>query len=98
MNGEIDFHIPDCEEFRRGYVIYNKREKRGPVYFEAFAMVQENWGNPVVMAQGIQRLIRSWHRFYANFDFDELVNCLNRNMTTLSDFRNRNIGTLSDDD
>lgn len=98
MNGEIDFHIPDCEEFRRGYVTYNERERRGPVYFEALTMIQENWGNPNLMAQGIQRLIRSWHRFYANFDFDELSNCLDRNMAILSEFTNRNISTLSDDD
>lgn len=23
VNREIDFHIPDCEEFRRGYELYN---------------------------------------------------------------------------
>lgn len=46
----IDFHIPDCIEFRRGYEAYNERERRGPVYFEALVMVQENWGNPILMA------------------------------------------------
>lgn len=98
MNGEVDFHIPDCKEFCRGYKIYNKRERRGPIYFEALTIVQQNWGNPILMAQGIQRLIRAWNRFYANFDLNELSNCLNRNMTTLSNFRNRDISTLSDDD
>jgi len=98
MNGEIDFYIPDCEEFRRGYETYNERERRGPVYFEALAMVQENWGNSILMAHGIQRLIRSWNFLYANFDLDEISNCLNRNMLVLGNFRTRNISTLSDDD
>lgn len=98
MNGNADFYIPDCDEFRRGYEVYNQRERRGPVYFEALAMVQENWVNTILMAQGIQKLIRSWNYHYANFDFDELSNCLNRNMPILSNFRNRNISTLSEND
>ncbi len=50
------------------------------------------------MAQGIQRLIRAWNRFYANFDLEELSRCLNRNMTILTEFNNRNISTLADSD
>ena len=98
MNGEVDFYIPDCEEFRRGYEVFDERETRGSIYFEAIRLITENWGDSVGMAEGIQRIIRGWNRFYANFDFDELVNCLDRNITILSHFRNRNIGTLSDDD
>ncbi len=74
------------------------REPRGPIYFEALQIVQENWGNSNHMALGIQRLIRSWNRFFANFDLDKLRNCLEKNMLVLSNFRNRNISTLSDDD
>ena len=87
MNGEIDFHIPNCEEFIRGYTAYNENERRGPVYFEALTMIQENWGSASLMAQGIQRLIRAWHRFYANFNFDDLIKCLDRNMAILSNLR-----------
>lgn len=98
MKSEIDFHIPDCEEFRRGYIAYNEREERGVVYFEALKLVQGNWGNPIPMAQGIQDLIRSWNPRYANFDFSELSNFLTRNMIILEKFRFRNINNLSDKD
>lgn len=98
MNGDIDFHIPDCEEFRRGYEIYNEREKRGFVYFEALSTVSENWGNPSGMAQGVNRLIRSWNRFFANFDLNGLANCIDRNLSILNRYRARDIESLSDGD
>ena len=67
MTEDLNFHIPSQEEFRNGYEAYNQREKRGFVYFEALETVTENWGNAELMARGVQRLIRSWNRFYANF-------------------------------
>lgn len=97
MNGNIDFHIPDCNQFRNGYEAYT-RERRGAVYFEALSLISENWGDPVLMAQGVQRLIRSWHRFFANFDFDSLVNCIDNNFQDLNEFRARNVVSLADAD
>jgi len=98
MNQKINFHIPNCKEFRKGYEIYKRKEKRGFVYFEATSMISKNWGNATKMAEGISRLIRSWNRFFANFDFDELVKCLDKNMKTLNRFRNRNIASFSNKD
>ena len=98
MNGDTDFQIPDCEEFRRGYQIYNEREKRGFVYFEALSTVSENWGNPSGMAQGVNRLIRRWNRFFANFDLNGLANCIDRNLSILNGYRARDIESLSDSD
>ena len=54
-----DFHIPSQEEFRRGYEVYNERERRGSVYFEALETVAANWGDYELMANGVSRLIRS---------------------------------------
>lgn len=98
MNTEIDFHIPDCDEFRRGYIAYNEKEARAVVYFESLQLVQGNWGNPNLMAQGIQDLLRSWNPRYSNFDFLELLDFLNRNIFILEKFRFRNINNLSDKD
>lgn len=98
MNGHIDFHIPYCEEFREGYEAYNKREKKGPVYFEALSLILENWGNAVGMAKGISRLIRSWNYLYANFAFNNLVECIDKNLSVIEEFRKRNISSLSEND
>ena len=98
MTQEPDFHIPSKEEFHRGYRVYNEREKRGFVYFEALETVVANWGDAELMATGIQRLIRSWNRFYANFSLSDLTRFLNDNLEPLSRFRNRHNFSLSEAD
>ena len=89
--------IPSCEEFRTGYESY-KRENKGPIYFDALNIITENWGNAEEMAKGINRIVRGWNRFYAKFDFDSLVKCIEINFAELNRFKNRDIATLSDDD
>lgn len=90
--------IPDPEEFCRGLAAYQRNEGRGRVYFEALNQISESWGNSDGLAEGISRLIRSWNRFYANFDFDRLVNCIDINLPIINEFRGRNIDSLSADD
>jgi len=96
----IDFNIPDCEEFQRGYIVFNETEKPGvrQIWFDAVSIVSDGWGDPIRMADGIERIIRGWNRFYANFDFDSLVNCIENKLSTLEIFRNRDIQTLSEAD
>ncbi len=100
MNGEIEFHIPDLEEFRRGYELFNEKGKQGiiNIWFEALSIVQDNWGNPTDVTRGISRLIRSWNRFYANFGLEAMSACIVRNQATLNGFRNRHIASLSEAD
>ena len=98
MENNYDFYIPEYEEFRKGYESYNRFERRGPVYFEALSVINHNWRNPYFIAKGIERLIRCWNRFYANFNFEELVECIKRNFPVVNEFRDRNIDSLSDDD
>jgi len=95
-----DFYIPDCEEFREGYRMFNEREKVGvnQIYFDAISMISSGWGDCASMAKGIERIIRGWNRFYANFDFYNLVSCIERNLRTLEEFRNRDISSLSEGD
>jgi hypothetical protein len=98
MAEQIDFHIPDCDEFREGYEKYNQLEKFGPIYFEVLKIVSDNWGDPTAMARGIERLIRGWNRFYAHFDFSKLADCINRDLDVLSQLRTRDIGSFTDSD
>jgi len=98
MNG---FHIPDCDEFLRGLNAYEANEQRGSVYFQALNHVQQNWGNPKEMAQGIGILLQSWHQnFYrfGNYDRDLLIECIERNLETMDNFRERHISGLSNTD
>ena len=97
MSLESDLYIPSCEEFRTGYESY-KRENKGSIYFDALNIITENWGAAEGMAKGVNRLVRGWNRFYANFDIDSLVKCIEENFAELNQFKNRDIATLSDDD
>lgn len=98
MKKSIDFHIPSCKEFREGYEVYNQKECRGPVYFEAVSIISKGWGDANRMSMGIHRLIRSWNWLYSNFDINKLVECINVNLSALSGYRKRNINSLSDKD
>jgi hypothetical protein len=93
-----NFYIPDYKEFCNGYEAYGKKERRGIVYFEVSSIISDHWGDPPTMARGISRLIRSWNRYYANFDLDKLIICIDKNFKRLEWFRNNNITSLSDDD
>jgi len=97
---DVEFYIPGCEEFRKGYKLFNEKEKPGvgQIWFDATSIVSHGWGDPIRMAKGIERIIRGWNRFFANFDFDVLVNCIENNISTLEIFRNRDIKTLSEAD
>jgi hypothetical protein len=90
--------IPDPEEFRRGLEAFERNERRGCVYYEALNHVSEFWGNSNSMVEGISWLIRSWNRFYANFNFDDLINCIDINLPVIDELRNRSIDSLSSGD
>jgi len=42
MKNNIDFHIPNFDEFRKGYKVFNIWEKRGPIYFESLDIISNN--------------------------------------------------------
>jgi hypothetical protein len=98
MMQDRNMHIPSQEEFCRGYEAYNQKERRGRVYFEALETVTENWGDAEVMARGVQRLIRSWNRFYANFSFLDLTHFIGDNINELSAYKDKHILALSEAD
>ncbi|MBI4680346.1 MAG: hypothetical protein HY753_03845 [Nitrospirae bacterium] len=93
--------IPDCDEFLRGVDEYERNEQRGYVYFQALNHIQQNWGNPEEMAQGIGLLLQSWHQgFYrfGNYDRNLLIECIERNLEIINKFRDRDISSLSNND
>lgn len=94
----IDFYVPESDEFRRGCEEYDSKEKRGAVWFESSEYIKENWDNPREMATGVSLIIRSWNHYYSNFDFEELAQCIKRNMQVLDGSRNRDIISLLDSD
>lgn len=98
MNDIIDFYVPHRDEFCRGCSEYNEKEKRGSVWFDASDQIRKNWGNSKEMAKGVSWLMRSWNRFYSNFDFDVLTECIKRNVETLEGFRNKDIQSFSGSD
>ncbi len=96
-----DFRIPDREEFRRGLEAFERNEWRGCVYFKALSHVSQNWGNPSEVAWGISGLLHIWHQGFYRFgdlDFDQLRECIERNLEVINKFRNRDISSLSDAD
>ena len=66
MNKDINFYIPNCEEFCRGYEAYNQRERKGPVYFVAMDMISENWGDSVGMGIKVGNLLVLFNIFKIN--------------------------------
>ena len=98
MTEDSNLYIPSQEEFCKGFEAYNQKEKIGFVYFEALETVTTNWGDAELMARGVQRLIRSWNRFYANFSLLELTRFLHDNIEALNAYKNRHILDLSEPD
>ena len=98
MTEDFNLHIPSQEEFRKGYEAYNEKERSGFVYFEALKTVAENWGDAELMARGVQRLIRSWNRFYANFSLSDLAHFMGDNIENLNTYKDKHILDLSDAD
>jgi hypothetical protein len=98
MTIEIDFFVPTCDEFLKGIELYNQKEKRGAIWFDALAILSSNWGNPEKMALGVERLIRGWNRFFSHFDKNILVESIDRNLHLFDHFRDRDIASLTTDD
>jgi hypothetical protein len=98
MPESLNLNIPDCDKFNLGCALYKDKERRGFIYFEAANMIASNWGNAERMVDGISRIISGWNRFYANFDRDDLADCINRNLGLLGEYRQRDISSLNEEE
>lgn len=95
---EIDFYVPGREEFLKGCAEYESREDRGDAYFRATSAITDGWGDPIKMAAGVEIIIRGWSPRFSGYDRQDVVSCIERNISVLSSFRDRHITSLEDDD
>src|ERR671939_723086 len=85
---------PIPADFKKGYLAFQKREKRDSMYRTATFLVAHFWGKPAEMADSLGVLLLTWnHAFYRYgiFDFDKLEDCISRNLPLLEKYRNSSI-------
>jgi hypothetical protein len=85
---------PIPADFKKGYLAFQKREKRDSMYRTATFLVAHFWGKPAEMADSLGVLLLTWnHAFYRYgiFDFDKLEDCISRNLPLLDKYRNSSI-------
>lgn len=91
------FHVPTRDGFQAGLTAYEKKERRGPVYFEALGKLRGAWRRAEPMADAISLLLKSWHREFYRFgrlDRKILAACIEKTMHELEQLRSRDIQTL----
>lgn len=92
-----ELRIPDRKEFRR-----HLYKKLNPMYKVAKRLLDNSWGSPPEMVEGVGILLLTWNQpFYGIrgwFDFQELERCFERNLRRIENFRRRNIFSLSSTD
>ena len=90
-------YIPNKTEFWRGVSEYEKYEKRDAIYQIALYLIEQFWGDPSGMANGLGVLLLIWNQAfyrYGSFDFDRLESCISRNMEMIKGFRSKKITDL----
>ena len=88
------FYVPTRDEFGTSLTAYEKKERRGPVYFEALGKLRGAWGRAEPMADAIWLLLRSWHRQFYRFgspDLKILAACVGETTHDLDRLRSRDI-------
>ena len=96
-----DVPAPTKTEFLAGVEQFERREKRDSMYRVATFLVEHYWGKPADMADGLGVLLLTWNQAfyrYGLFSFDKLEGCLAESMTSLEEFRRRDILSFSASD
>lgn len=95
-------HIPSKEEIISGCREFKIHEKRDSMYKVASYFIQCHWGKPEDMTDGLAVLLLSWNQAFYGFggelDYNSLEKFLDRNLTIIESFRQRDISSLSHDD
>ena len=97
----MTIYFPNCEEFLRGCLRYTNHEKRDAMYKIATFLISHFWGDPSNMADSLGVLLLTWNQAfyrYGSFDFDQLEECINRNLRKLENFREKDIFIFSESD
>jgi hypothetical protein len=84
----------NASELRQGCIAFQRHEARDSTYRTATLLVNQFWGNPREMADGLGVLLLTWNQAfyrYGMLDFDALEKCLVENWKIIESFRYRNI-------
>jgi len=92
---------PTLDEFRRGYLAFEARERRDAMYKTATFLVSHFWGRAPEMADSLGVLLLTWNQAfyrYGPLDFQRLEEAVAGNQRQLEAFRVRDILSYSADD
>ena len=93
--------VPTEDEFREGFQTFRTHEERDAMYKVATYLLEDFWGQPADMADGLGVLLLTWNQsFYRtqSFNFAELEDFLDSHFDRLNEYRERNIDSFSDSD
>jgi len=89
------------EQLLEGHRLFEEREKRDAMYKVATRLVEESWGKPSEVAEGLGVLLLVWnaaHFRHGPLDFDALEKWIAANQAVLNEYRSRNILTYTSKD
>jgi hypothetical protein len=94
---------PNPAHFKKGYLAFQRREKRDSMYRTATFLVAHFWGKPAEMADSLGVLLLTWNQAfyrYGIFDFNRLEECISKNLPLLDKYRKSSIlnYTLADNE
>lgn len=84
-----------------GSKAFVENEKRDAMYKVSTHIIDEYWGKPEDIADGLGVLLLTWNQAfyrYGSFDFDSLDACLSKNRVLLEQYRKRDIFSYSHQD
>jgi hypothetical protein len=91
-------NTPTPANFKKGYLAFQKREKRDSMYKMATFLVTHFWGRPAEMADSLGVLLLTWNQAfyrYGIFDFDRLEKCISKNLNLLDKYHESSIVNYS---
>jgi hypothetical protein len=100
-----EIKVPNVDEFVARCRDFDERKKSDPLYKMygvASFLVQNAWGDPAGMANGVSVLLVTWNwtffNKYGRYNFDHLTACIAGNLRTLAAYLHRDISTFADVD
>lgn len=86
--------IVTLDDLKEGCATFWKNESRDAMYRIACKLVEEGWGRPDEVADGLGVILLTWNNAayrYGSLDFDQLERFLKINKAVLASFRSRSI-------
>jgi len=93
--------IPSAQELAWACDLYQQKEQRDPMYRVATTWLETHWTQADRMADGLGVLLLTWNQAFYRFgvfSFQELQECLERNLDLLDRLRLRDIGDFTAED